>query len=131
MMWPDIDAVVMSHAHIDHLGGNVGDDGKSNFPNAQFYIQQSDLEFWTDEKIPTGQAWDQQIRERIAQHGVDYAQGYAIGRAEPFETGELRLHRDAVGSHARDQLTAVGGDGTSGENRRRGVAFGLDRDPRQ
>ena len=45
----DIDAVVMSHAHIDHLGGNVGDDGKSNFPNAQFYITQSDLEFWTDE----------------------------------------------------------------------------------
>jgi glyoxylase-like metal-dependent hydrolase (beta-lactamase superfamily II) len=50
----DIDAVVMSHAHIDHLGGNVGDDGKSNFPNAQFYIQQSDLEFWTDEKLAGG-----------------------------------------------------------------------------
>jgi glyoxylase-like metal-dependent hydrolase (beta-lactamase superfamily II) len=32
----DIDAVGMSHAHIDHLGVNVGDDGKSNFPNAQF-----------------------------------------------------------------------------------------------
>jgi sensor c-di-GMP phosphodiesterase-like protein len=26
-----------------------------------------------------------EIRERIAQHGVDYAQGYAIGRAEPFD----------------------------------------------
>jgi glyoxylase-like metal-dependent hydrolase (beta-lactamase superfamily II) len=50
----DIDAVVMSHAHIDHLGGNVGDDGKSNFPNAQFYIQQSDLEFWTNEKLADG-----------------------------------------------------------------------------
>ena len=50
----DIDAVVMSHGHIDHLGGNVGDDGKSNFPNAQFYIQQSDLEYWTDEKLAGG-----------------------------------------------------------------------------
>ena len=50
----DIDAVVMSHAHIDHLGGNVGEDGKSNFPNAQFYIQQSDLEYWTDEKLAGG-----------------------------------------------------------------------------
>ena len=50
----DIDAVVMSHAHIDHLGGNVGDDGKSNFPNAQYYIQQSDCEFWTDEKLAGG-----------------------------------------------------------------------------
>ncbi len=26
-----------------------------------------------------------EIRERIAAHGVDYAQGYAIGRAEPFD----------------------------------------------
>ncbi|HEX3835840.1 MAG TPA: bifunctional diguanylate cyclase/phosphodiesterase [Steroidobacteraceae bacterium] len=26
-----------------------------------------------------------EIRDRIAQHGVDYAQGYAIGRAESFE----------------------------------------------
>jgi diguanylate cyclase (GGDEF)-like protein len=26
-----------------------------------------------------------EIRDRIMQHGVDYAQGYAIGRAEPFD----------------------------------------------
>ena len=44
----DIDAVVMSHAHVDHCGGCVGDDGKSNFPNAQFYITQADFEFWTN-----------------------------------------------------------------------------------
>lgn len=44
-----IDAVVMSHAHVDHCGGCVGDDGKSNFPNAQFYISQADFDFWTDE----------------------------------------------------------------------------------
>lgn len=45
----DIDAVVMTHGHVDHLGGNVGDDGKPNFPNAQFYIHQADYDFWTDE----------------------------------------------------------------------------------
>ena len=45
----DIDAVVFSHAHPDHVGGVVGDDGKPMFPNAQYYIAQSDLEFWTDE----------------------------------------------------------------------------------
>jgi glyoxylase-like metal-dependent hydrolase (beta-lactamase superfamily II) len=45
----DIDAVVMSHAHIDHCGGCVADDGKSNFPNAQFYITQADYDFWTTE----------------------------------------------------------------------------------
>ncbi len=45
----DIDAVVLSHAHIDHIGGIVGADDKSLFPNAQFYIAQSDFDFWTDE----------------------------------------------------------------------------------
>ncbi|TCZ64463.1 MBL fold metallo-hydrolase [Roseicella aquatilis] len=49
----NVDAVVMSHAHIDHCGGLVGDDGKPNFPNAQFYIGQPDFDYWTsDEKIP-------------------------------------------------------------------------------
>jgi glyoxylase-like metal-dependent hydrolase (beta-lactamase superfamily II) len=50
----DIDAVVMSHAHIDHCGGCVGDDGKPNFPNAQFYITQADVDFWTDESKAKG-----------------------------------------------------------------------------
>ncbi|MFO1112134.1 MAG: MBL fold metallo-hydrolase [Bradyrhizobium sp.] len=45
----DIDAVVLSHAHIDHIGGIVGTDDKPLFPNAQYYITQSDFEFWTDE----------------------------------------------------------------------------------
>lgn len=45
----DIDAVVCSHAHIDHIGGIVGADGKPLFPNAQVYLAQSDFDFWTDE----------------------------------------------------------------------------------
>src|SRR2546430_7047771 len=45
----DIDAVVLSHAHIDHIGGIVDADNKPLFPNAQFYIAQSDFDFWTDE----------------------------------------------------------------------------------
>jgi len=45
----DIDAVVFSHAHIDHIGGVVDDSGKVLLPNAQFYIAQSDFDYWTDE----------------------------------------------------------------------------------
>lgn len=50
----DIDAVVMSHAHIDHCGGCMADDGSRHFPNAQYYITQADYDFWTDEtKVPS------------------------------------------------------------------------------
>src|SRR6201989_3606452 len=45
----DIDAVVFSHAHIDHIGGVVDASGKVLFPNAQFYIAQSHFDCWTDE----------------------------------------------------------------------------------
>jgi glyoxylase-like metal-dependent hydrolase (beta-lactamase superfamily II) len=45
----DIDAVVLSHAHIDHIGGIVDANDKPLFPNAQFYIAQSDFDYWTDE----------------------------------------------------------------------------------
>ena len=46
----DIDAVIPTHAHIDHVGGIMAADGSRNFPNAQIYIAQSDLEFWTDDR---------------------------------------------------------------------------------
>jgi glyoxylase-like metal-dependent hydrolase (beta-lactamase superfamily II) len=45
----DIDAVVLSHAHIDHIGGIVDANDKPLFPDAQFYIAQSDFDYWTDE----------------------------------------------------------------------------------
>ena len=49
----DVDAVVMSHAHIDHCGGLIGANGSPNFPNATYYIGEADYTYWTsDDKIP-------------------------------------------------------------------------------
>ncbi len=45
----DIDAICCSHAHIDHIGGLVDADNKPLFPNAEIWISQADLDFWTDE----------------------------------------------------------------------------------
>jgi len=51
-----IDAVVLTHAHPDHCWGLLTGSDASNFPenartfpNAQIYMAQADLEFWTDE----------------------------------------------------------------------------------
>jgi glyoxylase-like metal-dependent hydrolase (beta-lactamase superfamily II) len=46
----DIDAVIPTHAHIDHVGGIMAADGSRNFPNAQIYLTQADFDFWTDDK---------------------------------------------------------------------------------
>jgi glyoxylase-like metal-dependent hydrolase (beta-lactamase superfamily II) len=40
----DIDYLIPSHAHIDHIGGILAADGSRNFPNAQIFISQADLE---------------------------------------------------------------------------------------
>jgi len=45
----DVDAVVATHAHCDHVWGIMADDGSRHFPNAQIYISQADFDFWTDE----------------------------------------------------------------------------------
>ena len=46
----DVDALVMTHAHIDHCGGIAAADGTLNFPNARLYITESDYDYWTDEQ---------------------------------------------------------------------------------
>jgi glyoxylase-like metal-dependent hydrolase (beta-lactamase superfamily II) len=44
-----INAIVLSHGHIDHVGGVCANDGSPLFPNAQIYISERDFIDWTDE----------------------------------------------------------------------------------
>ena len=45
----DIDAMVCSHAHIDHIGGIVGTTASRYSPMRRSTSAQSDFDFWTDE----------------------------------------------------------------------------------
>ncbi len=41
-----IDALVFTHAHSDHCGGTMREDGTPVFPNARIYISETELDFW-------------------------------------------------------------------------------------
>ena len=41
-----IDTVIITHAHPDHIGGNLDANGQLNVPNAQYYMWQVEWDFW-------------------------------------------------------------------------------------
>ncbi|MCB9450897.1 MAG: MBL fold metallo-hydrolase [Anaerolineaceae bacterium] len=47
----DIDAVMITHAHGDHIGGNTTLDGALAFPNARYYIGLEEWDYWTSEEV--------------------------------------------------------------------------------
>jgi glyoxylase-like metal-dependent hydrolase (beta-lactamase superfamily II) len=56
-----IDAIALTHAHPDHCFGIMSESGKRNFPKAQIYLTQADLEFWTDERKSTNEIFKAMI----------------------------------------------------------------------
>jgi glyoxylase-like metal-dependent hydrolase (beta-lactamase superfamily II) len=46
-----IDAILCSHPHPDHVGGLCQADGQPTFPNASIYLAENDFTYWTDEVL--------------------------------------------------------------------------------
>jgi glyoxylase-like metal-dependent hydrolase (beta-lactamase superfamily II) len=42
----DVDTVILTHAHPDHIGGTVGPDGRALFSNARHVLSEYEWEFW-------------------------------------------------------------------------------------
>src|SRR5436305_4174628 len=43
----DVDTVILTHAHPDHIGGAVDLCGRPAFPNARYVLSEIEWEFWT------------------------------------------------------------------------------------
>ena len=43
----NVDTVVLTHAHPDHIGGAIDGCGRPTFPNASYLISEPEWEFWT------------------------------------------------------------------------------------
>jgi glyoxylase-like metal-dependent hydrolase (beta-lactamase superfamily II) len=45
-----VDHVLLTHMHPDHIGGLVGDDQVPSFPRATLMVDQTEFEFWSDDR---------------------------------------------------------------------------------
>src|ERR1700737_4757952 len=47
----EVDVVLLTHLHSDHVGGLTTQDGKRVFPNADVYVAKAESEFWLSPEI--------------------------------------------------------------------------------
>lgn len=61
-----VDTVVLTHGHLDHVGGITQRDGSLTYSNAQFYIHEAEWAFWLADKIDlSGMTVDEGFRDNF------------------------------------------------------------------
>jgi glyoxylase-like metal-dependent hydrolase (beta-lactamase superfamily II) len=62
----DIDTVILTHGHPDHIGGNIDSEGKQAFPNARYVMWKKEWDFWTSDPDLSGLKIDDHGKEILA-----------------------------------------------------------------
>jgi len=75
----DIDSVILTHGHPDHIGGNTDNEGRLTFPNAQYFMWKDEWDFWNSEEAVL----------RLDEHVREVLVGYARKNLPPIQD---RLH---------------------------------------
>ena len=76
----DIDTVILTHGHPDHIGGNIDAQGKPAFPNARYVMWKEEWNFWTSE----------QAEQELDEHGKEILLMFAHNNLPPIQ-GQLDL----------------------------------------
>jgi len=50
----EVDTVVHTHMHVDHIGGNLDGSGSPFFPNAPVFVHSAELDYWLTLEGPRG-----------------------------------------------------------------------------
>ena len=85
----EVDTILMTHLHPDHVCGLADENGDAVYPNAELRASQGDADFWLDEERSQALPEDQRAFFTMAQEAV--APYQEAGRFSPFEPGDELL----------------------------------------
>jgi glyoxylase-like metal-dependent hydrolase (beta-lactamase superfamily II) len=83
-----IDTVLLTHMHGDHINGLVTADGKAVFPNAEVRVAKAEADFWLGEEVAAKAPKDAQAFFKMARDGA--APYRAANKLKTFE-GNVEL----------------------------------------
>ncbi|OLP59629.1 MBL fold metallo-hydrolase [Xaviernesmea oryzae] len=81
----NIDGILLTHGHPDHVGGLISASGEAAFPNAELVVHQQELAFWADDGHLARASERARGNFPIARRAFD---GYR-NRLRPFSGGEV------------------------------------------
>lgn len=84
-----VDTVLLTHLHGDHVCGIATADGKPAFPNATIYVSKGEAAFWLDKETAAKAPKDKQPFFKLAEASL--APYKAAGKLKEFSAGDTLL----------------------------------------